>query len=63
MEKARDYYLHFYEFWKDGAMDRERVEKGETKIRYLLLTKLGLELCPYPTRNVRKNRLYAKSRG
>ena len=25
MDKAREYYRRFYEYWKDGDMDRERV--------------------------------------
>jgi tetratricopeptide (TPR) repeat protein len=32
MEKARQYYRRFYEFWKDGDMDRERVEEAARKL-------------------------------
>jgi hypothetical protein len=32
MEKAREYYRRFYDYWKDGDMDRERVEEVESKI-------------------------------
>ncbi len=31
MEKAREYYRRFYEYWKDGDMDRERVEEARKK--------------------------------
>ena len=31
MQKAREYYRRFYEFWKDGDMDRERVEEAKRK--------------------------------
>ena len=33
MENAREYYRRFYEFWKDGDMDRERVEEAQKKSR------------------------------
>jgi tetratricopeptide (TPR) repeat protein len=32
MEKARAYYRRFYEYWKDGDMDRERVEEARKKL-------------------------------
>jgi len=32
MEKAREYYRRFYEYWKDGDMDRERVEEAKSKL-------------------------------
>jgi tetratricopeptide (TPR) repeat protein len=31
MEKAREYYRRFYEYWKDGDMDRDRVMEAEQK--------------------------------
>ena len=31
MEKAREYYRRFYEYWKDGDMDRERVDEAKSK--------------------------------
>jgi tetratricopeptide (TPR) repeat protein len=30
-EKACEYYRRFYEYWKDGDMDRERVEEAKRK--------------------------------
>jgi hypothetical protein len=33
MEKACEYYRRFYEFWKDGDMDRGRVEEVGRKLR------------------------------
>jgi serine/threonine protein kinase/tetratricopeptide (TPR) repeat protein len=32
MEKARHYYQQFYDYWKDGDMDRERVAEAREKI-------------------------------
>jgi tetratricopeptide (TPR) repeat protein len=32
-DKARAYYQRFYDYWKDGDMDRDRVEEVETKLR------------------------------
>ena len=32
MEKAREYYQRFYEYWKDGDFDRERVEEARSKM-------------------------------
>ena len=32
MDKAREYYRRFYEYWKDGDMDRERVEEAKSKL-------------------------------
>jgi tetratricopeptide (TPR) repeat protein len=32
MERARECYRRFYEFWKDGDMDRARVEEAKRKI-------------------------------
>ena len=32
MEKSREYYRRFVGFWKDGDMDRERVEEAKRKI-------------------------------
>ena len=32
MESAREYYRRFYEYWKDGDMDRERVEEARSKL-------------------------------
>ena len=32
METAREYYRHFYEYWKNGDMDRERVEEAKSKL-------------------------------
>jgi tetratricopeptide (TPR) repeat protein len=31
MEKAREYYRRFYEYWKDGDMERDRVEEAKQK--------------------------------
>ena len=31
-EKAREYYRRFYDYWKDGDMDRERIEEARTRI-------------------------------
>ncbi len=31
-EKARENYKRFYDFWKDGDFDRERVEEARTKL-------------------------------
>jgi tetratricopeptide (TPR) repeat protein/TolB-like protein/predicted Ser/Thr protein kinase len=31
-EKAREYYRRFVEYWKDGDLDRERVEEARSKI-------------------------------
>jgi tetratricopeptide (TPR) repeat protein len=33
MEKAREHYQHFVDYWKDGDIDRERVEEALSKIR------------------------------
>ena len=33
MEKAREYYRRFYEYWKDGDFDRERVGEALSKIK------------------------------
>ena len=33
MDKAREYYQRFLNFWQDGDMDRERVEEAQQKIR------------------------------
>jgi tetratricopeptide (TPR) repeat protein len=33
MEKARECYRRFHEYWKDGDMDRERVEEAKRKLR------------------------------
>jgi hypothetical protein len=32
MDEAREHYRRFYEYWKDGDMDRERAEEAERKI-------------------------------
>ena len=32
MDKAREYYRRFYEYWKDGDMDREQVEEAKKKL-------------------------------
>ncbi len=32
MEQAREYYRRFYEYWKDGDLDREKVEEAKRKI-------------------------------
>ena len=32
MDKAREYYRRFIEYWKDGDIDRERVEEAKRKI-------------------------------
>jgi tetratricopeptide (TPR) repeat protein len=32
MDKAREYYRRFYEYWKDGDLDRERVEEAKSKL-------------------------------
>jgi tetratricopeptide (TPR) repeat protein len=32
MDKAREYYGRFYEYWKDGDMDRERVNEAKGKM-------------------------------
>jgi hypothetical protein len=31
MDKARQYYRRFVDFWKDGDLDRERVEEAMHK--------------------------------
>ena len=31
-ETAREYYGRFYEYWKDGDLDRERVEEAKRKL-------------------------------
>ncbi len=31
-DKARDYYRRFVEYWKDGDMEREQVERAKSKI-------------------------------
>jgi tetratricopeptide (TPR) repeat protein len=31
-EKAREYYQRFYDYWKDGDIDRERVEDVKSKL-------------------------------
>jgi tetratricopeptide (TPR) repeat protein len=31
-DKAREYYRRFYEYWKDGDLDRERVEEAKSKL-------------------------------
>jgi serine/threonine protein kinase/tetratricopeptide (TPR) repeat protein len=33
MEKAREHYRRFYEYWKDGDIDRERIEEALSKIK------------------------------
>ncbi len=33
MEKARQYYGRFYDYWKAGDLDRERVAEAKSKIR------------------------------
>jgi tetratricopeptide (TPR) repeat protein len=33
MEKARECYRRFFEYWKDGDMDRERVEEARNKLQ------------------------------
>jgi tetratricopeptide (TPR) repeat protein len=33
MDKAREHYRRFHEFWKDGDMDREQVEEAGRKLR------------------------------
>jgi hypothetical protein len=32
MDKAREYYQCFVDYWGDGDMDRERVEEARRKI-------------------------------
>jgi serine/threonine protein kinase/tetratricopeptide (TPR) repeat protein len=32
MDKAREYYRRFYDYWTDGDMDRERVEEARKKL-------------------------------
>ena len=32
MEKAREHYRRFYDYWKDGDLDRDRVEEAANKI-------------------------------
>ncbi len=32
MGRAREYYRRFHEYWKDGDMDRERVEEAKRKL-------------------------------
>ncbi len=32
MEKAHEYYIRFYEYWKDGDMDRELVAEAKSKL-------------------------------
>jgi hypothetical protein len=41
MEKAREYYGRFYELWKDGDMDRERVEEAKRKLDLELISQDG----------------------
>ena len=31
IEKAREYYRRFYEYWKDGDLDRDRVQEAAEK--------------------------------
>jgi tetratricopeptide (TPR) repeat protein len=31
-EKAREYYQRFYDYWKDGDIDREKVEEVKSKL-------------------------------
>jgi hypothetical protein len=33
MDKAREYYQRFVDFWRDGELDRDRVEEAKQKIR------------------------------
>jgi hypothetical protein len=33
MDRAREYYQRFVDFWGDGDIDRERVEEARTKSR------------------------------
>jgi tetratricopeptide (TPR) repeat protein len=33
MDQARHYYQRFLDFWKDGDMDRDRVEEALQKLR------------------------------
>ncbi len=35
LERARYYYARFFELWKDGDLDRERVEEAKRKIESL----------------------------
>jgi hypothetical protein len=32
MEKSRQYHKRFYEYWKDGDIDRERVAEAKSKM-------------------------------
>ena len=32
-DKAREHYLRFLSYWKDGDLDRERVAEAEKKVR------------------------------
>ena len=32
MDRAREYYQRFLDFWEDGDMDRERVEEARSKL-------------------------------
>jgi hypothetical protein len=32
MDQARKYYRRFYEYWKDGDIDREWVEEARSKL-------------------------------
>ncbi len=32
LDKAREYYRRFVDFWKDGDMDRKRVEEALSKL-------------------------------
>jgi tetratricopeptide (TPR) repeat protein len=36
MDKARGYYRRFYEYWKDGDIDGERVKEAKRKSMYLV---------------------------
>jgi cytochrome c-type biogenesis protein CcmH/NrfG len=31
-EKAREYYQRFYDYWKDGDIDREKIEEVKSKL-------------------------------
>ena len=32
MEKAREHYQRFVDFWRDGDLDRERVEEARARL-------------------------------
>jgi tetratricopeptide (TPR) repeat protein len=42
MDKAHQHYRRFYEYWKDGDLDRERVEELRSKLEAGSLTRMKM---------------------